>query len=152
VSHPSSLPTDLFATKTSSFIDMVFSNSIGKTVVVLLWLQGMSVGRAISPYPDIHELASSNTETGLESQRRSEDWPLDVVLTAGTQTLGFELQRDGQVHDLGSIECLALPSYCIGNCNDISVSQIGVTSGTAPCTFTGIDGFQITITAKIRGT
>ncbi|KIV87980.1 hypothetical protein B0A52_05655 [Exophiala mesophila] len=121
----------------------MFSNSIGKTVVVLLWLQRMSVGRVIPPLPDNHEL--------LEPQRRSEDWPVNVAFTTGTQTLGFELPRNGQVHDLGSIECLALPSYSIGDCNDISVSQIGVTSGTAPCTFMGIDGFQITITANDKG-
>ncbi len=129
----------------------MFSSSIGKTVVILLWLQRMSVGRAIPALPDNHELASNNTATGLKPQRRSEDWPVNVAFTAGTQTLGFELPRDGQVHDLGSIECLALPSYSIGDCNDISVSQIGVTSGTAPCTFMGIDGFQITITANDKG-
>ena len=111
----------------------------------------MSVGRVIPPLPDNHELASNNTATGLESQRRSEDWPVNVAFTAGTQMLGFELPRDGRVHDLGSIECLATPSYSIGDCNNISVSQIGVTSGTAPCTFGGINGLTITITADDKG-
>jgi hypothetical protein len=76
---------------------------------------------------------------------------LKVVFTLGTKTLGFELPRDGQVHDLCSIECLAIPSYSIGDCNDIGVSQIGVTSGTAPCTFVGVNGFTITIIADDKG-
>lgn len=129
---------------------MMFLDSIGRTVVVLLWLLQISVGRS-TPFPESYELLSNNTAIGDQLQRRSEEWPSSIVFTANTETLFFELPRDRQVHDLGSIECLSLPSYTIGDYNDLSVSQISVASGIAPCTFVGINGFTITITADDKG-
>lgn len=44
-----------------------------------------------------------------EIQRRSQEGPFNVVLYAGADSALFFLPRDGQVYDLGNLECFALP-------------------------------------------
>ena len=73
------------------------------------------------------------------------DWPTNVVMVGGSQTYGMWVPMDGSWYDLGNIECLGLPAYAIGDCNDMTVNSIGVLSGDGPCSFVGNAGFSITI-------
>jgi len=59
--------------------------------------------------------------------------------------------RDGQIHSLEDFQCLAIPSNSIGDCSDLSVSQVGAAAGTAPCTLYGVDGFTVVVTDEDRG-
>lgn len=90
---------------------------------------------------------SRGTTTAIEIAGRSDEWPANVRFVAGTQNVLFYLPQDKQVHDLSSIECLALPSNAIGDCNDISVSYIQVVPGFGPCHFVGIDSASVYVSA-----
>jgi hypothetical protein len=66
------------------------------------------------------------------------DWPTNVVFVGGSQTYGLWVPKDGSWYDLGNIECLGLPANAIGDCNDMTVNQIGVVAGSGPCQFVGV--------------
>jgi hypothetical protein len=63
----------------------------------------------------------------------------------GSQSYGLWVPTDGSWYDLGNIECLGEPANAIGDCNDITVDQIGVVAGNGPCKFVGIAGYSATI-------
>lgn len=106
-----------------------------------------SQGPHVFPCSNRVYISSGNTTTtSLSLRQTDEDWPTNIIFTAGPEIAGFLFPRDGQIHSLEDFQCLASPSYSIGDCNDLSVSQIGVAAGTAPCTFFGVDGFTVVIT------
>lgn len=72
----------------------------------------------------------------------SVDWPTNVVMVGGSQTYGLWVPADGTTYDLGKIECLGVPAYAIGDCNDITIDKIGVVAGFGPCKFTGNAGYS----------
>ncbi|EXJ57202.1 hypothetical protein A1O7_07549 [Cladophialophora yegresii CBS 114405] len=72
-------------------------------------------------------------------------WPTNVVFVGGSQSYGLWIPTDGSWYDLGSIECLGLPANAIGDCNDVTINQIGVVAGYGPCTFVGNAGYSATI-------
>ena len=73
------------------------------------------------------------------------DWPTNVVMEGGSQIYGMWIPTDCTWHDVGSIECLGLPAYAIGDCNDVTIDHIGVVAGNGPCTFVGNAGYSATI-------
>ena len=122
----------------------------------------MSFGMALPPIPSEERthvrseshytpLGNITATTTLVLRQTAEDWPTNIIFTAGPEAAGFMLPRDGQIHSLEYFQCLAIPSYSIGDCSDLSVSQVGVAAGTAPCTFYGVDGFTVVVTDKDRG-
>ncbi|KIW65799.1 hypothetical protein PV04_08022 [Phialophora macrospora] len=75
----------------------------------------------------------------------AEDWPTNVVFVGGSQSYGMWVPTDGAWYDLGNIECLGLPANAIGDCNDVTINQIGVVAGYGPCRFVGNAGYSATI-------
>lgn len=73
------------------------------------------------------------------------DWPTNVLFVGGSQTYGLWVPTDGVWYDLGTIVCLGLPAYALGDCDGIAVDQIGVIAGNGPCSFTGISGYTVTV-------
>lgn len=73
------------------------------------------------------------------------DWPTNVVMLGGSQSYGLWIPVDGTWYDFENIECLGLPAYAIGDCNDITVDNIGVVAGNGPCSFVGNAGWAGTI-------
>lgn len=73
------------------------------------------------------------------------DWPTNVVMVGGSQTYGMWVPTDGAWYDLGNIECLGLPANAIGDCNDVTINQIGVVAGYGPCSFVGNAGYSATL-------
>jgi len=73
------------------------------------------------------------------------DWPTNVVFVGGSQTYGLWVPDDGAWYDLGNIECLGLPANAIGDCNSVTINQIGVVAGYGPCSFVGNAGYSATI-------
>jgi hypothetical protein len=67
-----------------------------------------------------------------------------VAFFAGPQIVSFYLPRDGNMYDLGNIECIDLPANAVGDCDDISVSWIGVVKGLGACQFIRLDGEILT--------
>lgn len=78
----------------------------------------------------------------------SDDWPTNVVMLGGSQTYGLWVPTDGAWYDLGQIECLGIPAYAIGDCNDVTIDKIGVVAGYGPCKFVGSAGYSSTIEGK----
>jgi hypothetical protein len=112
------------------------------------------VGSAFEVHPGSNSLDGSPGDTTikiLSLRQNAEDWPTNVIFDAGPEAAGFLLPRDGQIHGLENFKCLAIPSNSFGDCNDLSVSRIGVVAGTAPCTFFGADGFSVEITSNDKG-
>jgi len=72
-------------------------------------------------------------------------WPTNVVFIGGSQTYGAWVPTDGTWYNLGNIECLGLPANAIGDCNDMTVNQIGVIAGYGPCSFIGYAGYSATL-------
>ena len=133
-------------------------------VVLVLVVVAMSFGMVLPPFSpcqDIHAYPRSDnhytpsgnitTTTTLVLRQTADDWPTNILFTAGPEAAGFMLPRDGQIHSLEDFQCLAIPSNSIGDCSDLSVSQVGVAAGTAPCTFYGVDGFTVVVTDEDRG-
>ncbi|KAH0848411.1 hypothetical protein AYO21_05106 [Fonsecaea monophora] len=85
------------------------------------------------------------TRSPLSNAAFSEDWPTNVVMVGGSQTYGFWVPTDGTWYELGNIECLGLPAYAIGDCNDVTIDQIGVVAGYGPCSFVGNNGYSSTL-------
>jgi len=75
----------------------------------------------------------------------STDWPTNVVMVGGFQTYGMWVPTDGAWYDLGNIECLGVPADAIGDCNDITINEIGVVAGYGPCSFVGNAGYSSTL-------
>jgi hypothetical protein len=75
----------------------------------------------------------------------ADDWPTNVVFIGGSQSYGMWVPTDGAWYDLGNIECLGLPANAIGDCNDVTINQIGVVAGYGPCRFVGNAGYSATI-------
>jgi len=81
----------------------------------------------------------------LTADAYSESWATNVVMLGGSQTYGMWVPPDGTWYDLGNIECLGLPADAIGDCNDITIDEIGVVAGYGPCQFVGNNGYSATI-------
>lgn len=81
----------------------------------------------------------------LSAVADAETWATDVVMVGGSQTYSMWVPTDGTWYDLGNIECLGLPADAIGDCNDITIDQIGVVAGYGPCKFVGNNGYSATI-------
>ncbi|KIX01441.1 uncharacterized protein Z518_09167 [Rhinocladiella mackenziei CBS 650.93] len=78
----------------------------------------------------------------VSNEAFSDDWPTNVVMVGASQTYGMWVPPDGTTYDLGNIECLGLPAYAIGDCNDITIDKIGIVTGYGPCKFTGNAGYS----------
>ena len=90
-------------------------------------------------------IISSGSIFACNQVARREDWPTNVVLSAGSETLAMFVPVDDQIHDLESIQCLEEPSHAIGSCNSVSVYQIAVAAGTGSCKFYLSDGSIMTV-------
>jgi len=75
----------------------------------------------------------------------ADSWPTNVVFVGGSQSYGAWVPTDGSWYDLGNIECLGEPANAIGDCNDMTVNQIGVIAGYGPCSFVGYAGYSATL-------
>ncbi|KAK5050024.1 hypothetical protein LTR84_004144 [Exophiala bonariae] len=73
------------------------------------------------------------------------DWPTNVIMLGGSQSYGLYIPVDGTWYDFENIQCLGLPAYAIGDCNDITVDNIGVVAGNGPCSFVGNAGWAGTL-------
>ncbi|KAL2444804.1 hypothetical protein ABEF95_017273 [Exophiala dermatitidis] len=89
--------------------------------------------------PKMIKIRSPVSNTDFSS---SDDWPTNVVMIGGSQTYGMWVPADGTTYDLGTIECLGVPAYAIGDCNDITIDKIGVVVGYGPCKLTGNAGYS----------
>lgn len=69
-------------------------------------------------------------------------------MLGGSQSYGLWIPVDGTWYDFENIECLGLPAYALGDCNDITVDQIGVVAGNGPCSFVGNAGWAGTLQGK----
>ncbi|KAJ9615049.1 hypothetical protein H2200_001123 [Cladophialophora chaetospira] len=78
----------------------------------------------------------------------ADTWATNVVFVGGSQTYGGWVPPDCSWYDLGNIECLGLPANAIGDCNDMTVNQIGVIAGYGPCSFVGNAGYSATLAGK----
>ena len=72
-------------------------------------------------------------------------WPTNVIFLGGSQSYGLWVPTDGTWYDLSNIECLGMPANAIGDCNDMTVNDIGVIAGNGPCRFVGMLGYSATI-------
>ena len=90
----------------------------------------------------LSQLASSfpSPEPQQNFENWPADWPTNVVLTAGDQSLGTLIPPDATLHQLAEFTCLELPAYATP-----SVDLIGIAAGSGPCTFLGRDGFSQTL-------
>jgi len=84
----------------------------------------------------------------LTNDAFSENWPTNVVMVGGSQTYGMWVPTDGTWYDLGNIECLGLPAGAIGDCNGVTIDEIGVVAGYGPCSFVGNAGYSATLPGK----
>jgi len=117
--------------------------STGLLTICLISLLGIASANPIvrkSLNPELLKVRSPLTNEAFSS-----DWPTNVVMVGGSQTYGMWVPTDGAWYDLGNIECLGLPAYAIGDCNDVTINQIGVVAGNGPCRFVGNAGYSATI-------
>lgn len=114
--------------------------------IISIWI--MSIAGIASANPVVTKTLNTNllkARSPLSNAAFSDEWPTDVVFAGGSQIYGMNVPKDGSWYDLGTIQCLGLPAYAIGDCNDMTVDNIGVVAGDGPCSFIGAAGFTITI-------
>lgn len=118
-------------------------------VVCVATLLGLTLANPIirkSLNPQLLKVRSPLTSDAFAAS--ADAWPTNVVMVGGSQTYGMWVPTDGAWYDLGNIECLGLPANAIGDCNDVSVNEIGVVAGYGPCRFVGNAGYSATIPGK----
>lgn len=81
----------------------------------------------------------------LSNAAFADDWPTNVVMVGGSQNYGLWVPVDGTWYDFENIQCLGLPAYALGDCNDITIDNIGVVAGNGPCSFVGSAGWAGTL-------
>ncbi|EXJ88627.1 hypothetical protein A1O1_05557 [Capronia coronata CBS 617.96] len=111
--------------------------------LLCLWMALLGIASAgpvvrKSLNPKMIKVRSPVSNTAFSS---SDDWPTNVVMVGGSQTYGMWIPTDGTTYDLGNVECLGVPAYAIGDCNDVTIDKIGVVVGYGPCQFTGSSGY-----------
>ncbi|OCT54158.1 hypothetical protein CLCR_00213 [Cladophialophora carrionii] len=117
--------------------------------IVAFWITaflGMAFANPIvrkSLNPDYLKPRSPLTNAAFAAS--ADAWPTNVVFVGGSQSYGMWVPTDGSWYDLGNIECLGLPANAIGDCNDVTINQIGVVAGYGPCRFVGSAGYSTTI-------
>eukprot|EP01099_Mayorella_cantabrigiensis_P006674 TRINITY_DN5651_c0_g1_i1.p1 TRINITY_DN5651_c0_g1~~TRINITY_DN5651_c0_g1_i1.p1 ORF type:complete len:146 (-),score=15.90 TRINITY_DN5651_c0_g1_i1:464-901(-) len=123
------------------------------TNIVLLcaWVLSMALSASATPmvrngiFPSFLKARSPISTSAFAA---ADDWPTNVVFTGGSQSYGLWVPPDGTWYDFENIQCLGTPAYAIGDCNDITIDQIGVVPGNGPCTFTTSAGSNIVVAGK----
>jgi hypothetical protein len=116
--------------------------------IILLYLWHVSLLGIASTTPVVRRSLNPKLiriRSPITNEAFADDWPTNVVMIGGSQTYGMWIPTDGVVYDLGTIRCLGLPAYAIGDCNDMTVDKVGVVAGNGPCNFEGWSGWKETI-------
>ncbi|KIW35981.1 uncharacterized protein PV06_11701 [Exophiala oligosperma] len=95
------------------------------------------------PNSNFSRYETNTTKHVLEWKR--EEPSFNAVFFAGTESLGFFLPQDGEIYNLGNIQCFEIPAVAVGECDGVSVSAVGIAQGTGPCTFYGFEGAVVTV-------
>lgn len=117
--------------------------------MLCIWVLALAYGTSAIPLAtnQISSLSNNKARSPVSASAfaAADDWPTNVVFTGGSQSYGLWVPPDGKWYDFENIQCLGTPAYAIGDCNDITIDQIGVVAGNGPCTFATSTGSYITV-------
>lgn len=131
------------------FLELILNTTMYCIALLVVWIATLFGIASATPIVrkslNLNFLKSRSPLTNAAFVADATDWPTNVVMVGGSQTYGMWVPTDGAWYDLGNIECLGLPANALGDCNDITINEIGVVAGYGPCNFVGFAGYSATI-------